>query len=61
MIIAIVHNQSLQVIAKYEATDSTDAGLQYLKSHPELECETLPEFYQNYPVLAQSLLCIPLH
>ena len=45
MVIAIVHNQSLQVIAKFEATDSADAGLQYLKANPELECETLPEFW----------------
>lgn len=61
MQVAIVHGQSLGILAKFEATDSMDASLQFIQSHPEYECETLAEFHANYPVLAQSLLIIPLH
>jgi hypothetical protein len=60
MMFAIVHNQSLEVLFKCDAKDNTDASLQYVTAHPELECETLAEFYSNFPGLAAQLACVTL-
>lgn len=61
MVIAIVHAQSQGILGKFEATTPEDAGNQFIKSHPEYECDTLAQFYTDYPQLAQNLLAVPLH
>lgn len=61
MIVAIFHKANPNnILAKFEARDKTDAFEQYLKHHPELDCETVSQFAREFPFLAESLISCPL-
>lgn len=61
MIIAIVQSQSWDIVDKFEALDVTDASTQFVAKHPEYECDSLVEFTNKFPELAQSLFTMVLH
>lgn len=58
---AIIHRVSLLPIARFDATDSNDAAMQYVASRPELECDTVNEFASKYPYLHESLSVVSLN
>ncbi len=61
MVYAIIHRVSQQVIEKHEANSDDECRSKYLANHPELECDTVNEMMDRYPVLMQNLWQIPLN
>ena len=58
---AVVHNVSMAIVERHEASSADECREKILKAHPEYECDTVSEMIQRYPVLMSSLLLIPLH
>ena len=61
MVHAIIHRVSQQILEKYDASSVEEAREQYLRNHPELECDTVNEMNDKYPALTMNLWIIPLH
>lgn len=61
MVYAIIHRISGNVLEKHEASNADECREQYLKYHPELECETVQELNTNYPILMMNLWMVPLN
>jgi len=58
---AIIHNTSLNMIERHEASSGSEAFEKYLAAHPELGCDSISELCQAYPILMGSLLAAPMH
>lgn len=61
MIYAIIHRMSGNILEKHEASSDKECTEQYLKCHPELECDTVSELMTNYPTLVMNLVMVRLH
>jgi hypothetical protein len=57
---AVIHRVSMNMLARYDATDVFDVQRQWVNTHPEYGCDSWDEFATNYPVLSMSLLAAPI-
>jgi len=61
MQVAVCHRVSGNLLGKFEVDEEIKVWQKFVDSNPDYDCDTVKDFLDTYPELAQSLVSVVLH